>query len=202
MISWHSYVVYCGLYTIAIAVPGPGIVAIVARALRSGFCSTIPAVAGNAVGDWVLMSLSAFGLTTLAQSMGKLFMIVRLVGAVYLFYLGYKYWVTEATDRSDVVLADARQGFLSQLMLTLGNPKVIAFFVALLPVAVDVHQLKMVGYIQLSAATYVLIPAIMLIYAALAVRVRIFLSSRKAQKRLNRTAAVIMVGAGTGVAVG
>ncbi|HEU5048328.1 MAG TPA: LysE family translocator [Rickettsiales bacterium] len=200
MIPLHAYLLYCGLYAIAIAVPGPGIVAIVARALRSGFRSAIPAVLGNAVGDWILMSLSALGLAVLAQSMGKLFLIVRLAGAVYLFYLGYKYWTAEAADATDAPPADARQGFLSQLALTLGNPKAIAFFVALLPVAVDINHLKPAGYFQLSATTFVLLPAIMLSYAALAARIRQFLSSRKAQNRLNKTAAVIMVGTGIGVA--
>ncbi len=43
MIPLHSYLLYCGLYAIAIAVPGPGVIAIVARALGSGFRATIPA---------------------------------------------------------------------------------------------------------------------------------------------------------------
>ena len=50
MLPLHSYLFYCGLYAIAIAVPGPGIVAIVARALGSGFRATIPAAIGTAAG--------------------------------------------------------------------------------------------------------------------------------------------------------
>ncbi|MDE2494317.1 MAG: LysE family transporter, partial [Alphaproteobacteria bacterium] len=78
MLSLHAYLLYCGLYAIAIAVPGPGIVAIVARALGSGFRATVPAAIGTAVGDWALMSLSAFGLALVAQAMGGLFLIVKL----------------------------------------------------------------------------------------------------------------------------
>ena len=37
MIPLHSYLLYCGLYAVAVAVPGPGVIAIVARALGSGF---------------------------------------------------------------------------------------------------------------------------------------------------------------------
>jgi threonine/homoserine/homoserine lactone efflux protein len=201
MISLHGYLLYCGLYAIAIAVPGPGVVAIVARALRSGFRSTIPAAAGTAVGDWALMSLSSLGLALLAQSLGKLFLIVKLGGAAYLFYLGYKYWVAGVAETSDVVPADVRGGFLSQLALTLGNPKAIAFFVALLPTVIDLHHLKLSGYFQLSVASWVLIPAITLTYAALASRVGGFLTSRNARRRINRAAAVVMVGAGVGVAI-
>jgi threonine/homoserine/homoserine lactone efflux protein len=127
MIPIHSYLLYCGLYAIAIAVPGPGVVAIVARALRSGFRATIPAAIATAIGDWALMSLSAFGLAFLAQSMGKLFLLVRLGGAVYLFNLAYKYWTAEVTDSSENDTVGGRDGFISQLALTLGNPKAIAF---------------------------------------------------------------------------
>ena len=47
MIPLHIYLIYFGLYAIAVAMPGPGILAIVARALGSGFRATIPAVLGT-----------------------------------------------------------------------------------------------------------------------------------------------------------
>jgi threonine/homoserine/homoserine lactone efflux protein len=200
MISRHAYLFYCALYAIAIAVPGPGIVAILARALRSGFRATIPAVIGTAVGDWILMSLSAVGLASLAHSLGRLFLVVRLAGAAYLLYLGYKYWTASAVTESDAGPRSAGREFLSQLTLTLGNPKAIVFFAALLPAAVDLQELKLAGYFQLSVATFVLIPAITLTYAALAARVRTLLTSRAARTRINKVAAVVMVGAGIGVA--
>lgn len=201
MLSLHAYLIYCGLYAIAIAVPGPGVVAIVARALGSGFRSTIPAAAGTALGDWIWMTMSAFGLAIVAQAMGQFFLIVKLGGAAYLIYLGYKYWTTEVSDMKELMPASARQSFFSQLSLTLGNPKAMAFFLALLPTVVDLKALSIVGYLELSLATAVLIPAIMLGYAALAHRVRSFLTSRRARKGINKAAAVIMVGAGVGVAV-
>jgi threonine/homoserine/homoserine lactone efflux protein len=201
LLSLHSYLIYCGLYAIAIAIPGPGVVAIIARALQSGFRATIPAAIGTAVGDWALMSLSALGLAVLAESMGRLFLVVKLAGATYLFYLGYKYWIAKPESKSSTVVSDsARQGFLSQLTLTLGNPKAIAFFVALLPSVVDLNHLSFVGYGQLSLATFVLIPGITLAYAGLAARARSFITSPRAQKGINKTAAVVMVAAGIGVA--
>jgi threonine/homoserine/homoserine lactone efflux protein len=72
MLTAQSLLLYIGLYAVAIAVPGPGIIAIVARAMASGFKGTIPATFGMAVGDWVLMTLSALGLAALAKAMGPL----------------------------------------------------------------------------------------------------------------------------------
>jgi threonine/homoserine/homoserine lactone efflux protein len=199
--SLHAYLLYCAVYAVAIAVPGPGIIAIVARALGSGFRATIPAALGTAVGDWVLMTLSAFGLALVARTMGPLFLIVKLAGAAYLIYLGYRYWTAKVTELADAVAVSARQSFVSQLSLTIGNPKAIGFFVALLPTVVDLHALTLPGYLALSAATFVLIPLIVLAYAALASRVRGLLASRRARKTINRTAGAVLVGAAVGVAL-
>jgi threonine/homoserine/homoserine lactone efflux protein len=201
MLSLHSYLIYCTLYAICIAVPGPGVVAMVARALGSGFRSAIPAAIGTAVGDFIWMTLSAFGLAAIAEAMGQSFLIVKYAGALYLLYMGYKYWTAEVSEMPKAVPTTMRQSFLSQLSVTLGNPKAMAFFLAILPTVVDLKHLNGVGFLQLSAATAVLIPSIMLAYAALAAQVRAFLTSRRARKGINRTAAVIMVGAGAGVAV-
>jgi threonine/homoserine/homoserine lactone efflux protein len=201
MISLHSYLIYCMLYAICIAVPGPGVVAIVARALGSGFRSAIPAAIGTLVGDWIWMTLSAFGLAGMAQAMGSYFLIVKYAGALYLLYMGYKYWTAEVSDVPQVVPTTLRQSFLSQLSVTLGNPKAMAFFLAILPTVVDLKHLNTVGFAQLSLATAVLIPSIMLAYAALAAQVRTFLTSRRARKGINRTGAVVMAGAGLWVAV-
>jgi len=86
------------------------------------------------------------------------------------------------------------------LALTLGNQKAIAFFVALLATAVNLHILKLAGYLQLSAASYELILTITLTYAALAARMHLFLTSLTARRRINKPTAVIMAGAAVGVA--
>jgi threonine/homoserine/homoserine lactone efflux protein len=194
MIPWHNYFLYCALYAVAIAVPGPAIIAIVARALGSGFRATLPATTGILVGDLILMTLSAFGLALVAQAMGQLFLIVKIAGALYLFTLAYKYWTAKVEEIGEP--QSAGRGFLAYLGLTLGNPKAIAFFVALLPVAVNPRELSLAGYLQLCAATFVLIPAITLGYAALAAQLSRFVASRKARKRINKGAGAVMAGAG------
>jgi len=196
MIPLHSYVIYCGLYAVAIAVPGPGVIAIVARALGSGFRSVIPGTIGILAGDLILMTLSAFGLALVAQAMGQLFLIVKIAGGLYLLYLGYKYWTAEVPETGEVVPQSSGRGILAYLGLTLGNPKAIAFFVALLPVAVNPRELNLFGYLQLVAATFVLIPAITLGYAALAAQLSRFVASKKARKRINKGAGAVMAGAG------
>jgi threonine/homoserine/homoserine lactone efflux protein len=199
VIPLHSLLLYSGIYAAAIATPGPGIFAIIARALNGGFRSTIPAVIGNTLGDLVLMSLSAFGLAMVARQMGGLFLIVKLAGAAYLIWLGYKSWTAAGKLVNDA--GPAQNGFWSQLALTLGNPKAIVMFVAILPTAIDLDRLTVPGYLQLCLCTLLLIPGIEFSYAALADRARRFLSGPKARRRMNKGAGAIMIGAGVGVVV-
>jgi threonine/homoserine/homoserine lactone efflux protein len=200
MLSLHSYLIYCGLFALVIATPGPGMVAVVARALGAGFRSAVPSALGTLLGHWIWMTLAVFGLATIAKAMGGSFLIIKYAGAAYLVYMGYKYWTAEVSEMPEVVAATARQSFLSQLSVTLGNPKAMAFYLALLPTVINLKQLNAAGYLQLTVASAVVIPTITLAYAALAAQVRSLLMSRRARKGINRTAAVVMVGAGAGVA--
>jgi len=200
MLPLHSYLVFLGVYIVAAATPGPAVMAITARALGSGFRAALPMVLGTAVGDMAVLTLSVCGLAVVAQAMGHLFVAVKIAGALYLIYLGYKYWTAPVTELLDKPV-DARRGFLAQFALTIGNPKAIAFWVALLPAVVDLRQLNLAVYLQLALACFTLTPLIMAAYAALASRVRGFLTGIKARRRINKGAGVIMVGAGVGVAV-
>ena len=82
MIPLHNYLIYIGVYALAVATPGPGVIAIMARALGSGFRATVPASLGILVGDLCLMTLSAFGLAVVAQAMGHLFLAVKIAGGL------------------------------------------------------------------------------------------------------------------------
>ncbi len=200
MLSLHYYLLYCGIFALVIATPGPGMVAVVARALGAGFRSAVPSALGTLIGHMIWMTLAVFGLAAVAEAMGSSFLVFKYAGAAYLVYMGYKYWTAEISEMPEVAAATARQSFLSQLSVTLGNPKAMAFYLAVLPTVVNLKQLNIAGYLQLSVASAVVIPVITLGYAALASQARNLLMSRRARKGINRTAAVVMVGAGASVA--
>ena len=201
MLSVHSLVLFAAVYAVAVATPGPGIVTLVARAIGGGFWSAVPMVFGMAAGDLALMTLSAFGLALVAQAMGDLFLIVKLGGAAYVIYLGYKYWTAPVSETLTAEPGGAAQGFLSQLALTLGNPKAIGFFVALLPTLVDLKTLTLAGFAELCLMPLTILPAVCFAYMALASSVRGWFQSALARRRMNKTAGAVMIGAGVTVAV-
>jgi threonine/homoserine/homoserine lactone efflux protein len=201
MIPLHNFLLYCALYAIAIATPGPGIFSIVARALGSGFRATVPACLGVTAGDLILMTTTAFGLSLIAEAMGQLFLVIKLAGGLYLIVLGHKYWTARVSEHVEIPPESASRGFLTQLGITLSNPKAIAFFVALQPTAIDLSKLTFPGYLELVAATLVLIPAITMGYAAMAARLKEFVASVKARRRINKGAGLVMAGAGIAIMV-
>lgn len=201
MLTTHALLIFAAVYAAAVATPGPGIVALIARALGGGFWSAVPMVFGMAVGDLALMTLSAFGLALVAQAMGDLFLLVKLAGAGYLIHLGYKYWTAPVAETVSTESARAARGFLSQLALTLGNPKAIGFFVALLPTLIDLKTLSAAGFVEMCLMPITILPAICFVYMALASSVRGWFQSAAARRRMNKGAGTIMIGAGVAVAV-
>jgi threonine/homoserine/homoserine lactone efflux protein len=199
MIPWHSFLIFLGVYTVAAVVPGPVVLAIAARALGSGFRSTLPMVIGAGVGDFIVMTLSVLGLAALAQAMGHFFLIVKLAGAAYLVWLGYKMWTAPVSE--DLAPASVPRGFWPQVALSVGNPKTIAFWVALLPTVIDTRGLTLIAYGEIAATCFVVTPVVMAIYAGLAARIRRFVSSMAARRKINKGAAAVMVGAGATVAL-
>ncbi|MGB8602288.1 MAG: LysE family translocator [Rhizomicrobium sp.] len=202
MLHLHAFLVYCGIYAMFIAVPGPGVVSIVARSLGSGLKSAVPAIAGVLVSHIFFITLSVLGMAVLAQGMGKAFLLVKIAGGAYLVYLGVRYWRAPVEATLIFRPESPRQSFFSQLGISLGNPKAIAFFAALLPAVVDIGQIRLIGYFQLLLVCVLVMPPIMFTYAACAATMREKLADKRARKRINRAASVVMIGAGIGIAAG
>jgi threonine/homoserine/homoserine lactone efflux protein len=200
-VSWHSYLIFLGVYTIAAMAPGPVVMAISARALSRGFRAALPMVAGACVGDFLVLTLSVAGLAALAQAMGPLFLVVKLAGAAYLVWLGIKMWTAPVEENVTDVPLPAGGGFFAQIALSVGNPKTIAFWVALVPTVIDARGLGFAGYLQLAAACFTVTPAVLIAYAGLAARVRQFVSSARARRRINKGAGLAMASAGATVAL-
>lgn len=191
-------------YTITVLVPGPGVAAIVARALGGGFWSAMPMLAGILVGDLIYLLFALFGLAAIAAWFGPVFLVVRWAGALYLLYIAWQFW----TARPGAEALGPRRAepffrtFLAGFALTMGNPKTIVFYLALLPTVVPIDQpISALGFVELVGIIVVVLLVIGALYAALAAWAREFFVSPRAIRRLNRLAALIMAGAAAVVAV-
>jgi threonine/homoserine/homoserine lactone efflux protein len=197
-----GFLAYSAALAVAVAVPGPGVVAMVARGLGSGFRAALPFTIGIALGDLVYLTAAVLGLAFIAQSFGMAFMVLKYAGAAYLMYLAYKFWTSgTGFDRVEARRAESPfVSFLSGLMVTLGNPKVMVFYLALLPAIIDLSSVTVQDYAVLVVITSVILLAILLPYLALATRTRALLQTPKALKRISRVAAGFLGGAAVMIA--
>jgi threonine/homoserine/homoserine lactone efflux protein len=91
--------------------------------------------------------------------------------------------------------------FLGSLTLTLGNPKPMIFFIALLPTVVPLENLRLDGYIEIACAIAIIMPSILGAYVLAASRARVWFRSPRANKVLNRGSGTLMAAAAVAVAV-
>jgi len=92
----ESAVIFFATIIIFSITPGPGVFAILAKALSEGAKSRISLSLGMAVSDVVYLILACYGLSAIAEQWGGVFTLIRIAGAIYLIYLGWKLWRTRA----------------------------------------------------------------------------------------------------------
>lgn len=185
-------------YAIAVAVPGPGVAAVVARSLGGGFRAGFPMVLGILAGDLVYLVFAVFGLAAIATYFSAFFIVVRWAGAAYLLYIAWQFWTASPGNEQIGPRAEEpwTRTFLSGLALTLGNPKTIVFYLALLPTIIPLDQpITALGFTELVVIVSLVLLSIGCAYAALAAAAREVFTSRTALRRLNRTASVMMASA-------
>ena len=180
-------------YAIAVLVPGPGVAAVVARALGGGFKGAFPMVLGILAGDLVYFVFAVFGLAAVATWFGPVFTIIRWAGAAYLLYIAYKFWTARpGFEQMKPKNEDPWRTFLAGFSLTMGNPKTIVFYLAILPTVIPLDQMTPVAFAELTAIVVIVLLIIGCGYAWLASAAREMFKSSKALGRLNKTAGVMM----------
>lgn len=194
--------VFAGVYFLAVASPGPGIAAIVARSLSTGFRRAIPFVLGIAAGDLIWLAFSALGLTLLMQSFHGVFLAIKYAGCAYLAYLAWKLWTAPVKSLEDEPAArgEGLRLFLGGVALTLGNPKVMVFFVSILPLVVDLQALTPLAFVEVAVLTMLIINTTLLGYAYAADRARRLVASPRTMRRINRFTSGVMAGAAAAIA--
>lgn len=195
------------LFTFIVAVfvfiltPGPGVFATIAKAMTQGSWAALPLIIGLAAGDTIYMVFSAYGLSALASNFNTLFTIVKFVGAGYLFYLAYKMWTTVppeiVTENVALKKNEGLKSVMSGFLISISNPKVILFYISLLPSFFPVTSLTGVDITVLCLVIFVCAIIAMMMYAFMASYAQKRLKNPKARQKFNRVGAVFMGLAGT-----
>jgi threonine/homoserine/homoserine lactone efflux protein len=187
----------------AAASPGPGIAALVARVIGRGAEGAVAFAGGLVLGDLVWLAVAILGLAVVAQTFHEVFLVIKYVGAAYLVYLAWRMWTAPVAAHE--LEADRRRDrhgrmFLAGLALTLGNPKVVAFYLALLPNLIDLTRVGLLGYVELASVSIAVLTIVFGAYIVAAARARALFRSPRALRLLNRAGGTMMAGAAVAVA--
>jgi threonine/homoserine/homoserine lactone efflux protein len=200
-VTLTALVIFAAVYFVAVATPGPGVAALVARVLGQGLEGVAPFIAGYFVADMVWLMLAATGLAIVAKAFSGVFVAIKLAGAAYLLYLAWK-MATAPVAPTDVPPPGSRgwRAFLVSLSLTLGNPKVMVFFLSIMPLVIDVKTLAAPALLELAAVSAAVIFSTLALYALAANRARRLLNSTRAMRFVHRAAGGLMAGVAVAVA--
>jgi len=201
-VTLYGLLAFGAVYALTVASPGPGVAAVIARGLAHGMKGTPSFIGGFLVGDLVWFGIAATGLAALARTAATLFVAIKWAGVAYLLYLAWKLWTAPA-ERVEVKGDDREHGwraFMASFLLTLGNPKAILFYSALLPTFLDMTRIHASDFLILAAIVVAVSYLVYGTYIFIAERSRRLLSSTSASRLFNRLTGTVLIGAGIAVA--
>ena len=197
-----SLLIFAGALLVAAGSPGPSIAALVARVISKGFRDVLPFLAAMWIGEAIWLSLAVFGLAVVAQSFHYAFVAVKWTGVAYLVYLAWKMWTAPVeTEGNEMPREDSPwRLFAAGMAVTLGNPKIMMFYLALLPTIIDLASVTVVGWLELTVTMAAVLIAIDFGWVFAAAQARKLLRSKRAMRIANRVSAGTMAGAAAAIA--
>ena len=197
-----SLVIFAGALFVAAGSPGPSVAALVARVVSKGSRDVMPFLAAMWIGEGIWLSMAVFGLAIVAQTFHFAFLVLKWAGVAYLCLLAYRMWTAPVSvEESDLPRAESPwKMFAAGLAVTLGNPKIMMFYMALLPTIIDLASVTVIGWLELTVAMALVLMAVDLAWVAAAVQARRIIRSPRAMRIANRVSASIMGGAAAAIA--
>ncbi|HEV7369717.1 LysE family translocator [Arenibaculum sp.] len=180
-------------FALAAAIPGPAQGALIAQVLSRGGASSVPFLLGMVSGNAVWLCAAVFGLSALALRFEGVFLAVKWLGVGYLVFVAWMLWRSRPDGRAEAPRAGGG-GLLAGAAITLGNPKAVVFFGAVLPHVFDMTALSGPQIAIILALGLLIDLSVQAAYLAAASKARAFVRSPGRMRVVNRTAAGLMMG--------
>lgn len=183
--------------------PGPGSVLVLATGLRYRYTFVARALLGLEVALLVHLGIVALGLGALLATSSTAFLVMKIIGAAYLVWLGIQKWraAVEPVDTDHVRVATNGKLFRQGLLVNLTNPKAVIFIAALVPQFINANAPQLPQYLIIGATMVGVDVIIMTAYALLAGRFRNWFQNTRMLRLQNRVFGGMFVSAGALLAV-
>jgi RhtB (resistance to homoserine/threonine) family protein len=198
---------FLGVAALVLVSPGPDTALVTKNALIHGRRPALATSFGVAVGLLVWTLASALGIAAVVHASATAFTTLKLIGAVYLVWLGIQALRSAARSGVHAPAAEtgsrrvgARRGFRQGLISNLANPKIAVFFTSLVPQFVGSGQRVLVPSLVLGALFAVMTVAWLSGYALAASKAAGLLTRPRVKAALDRISGCVLIGLGLRIA--
>ena len=146
--------------------PGPGIFYVAARTLAGGRAEGVASSVGTGLGGMVHVVAGSLGVSAIVLASAELFTVLKLAGAAYLVWIGFRTIRSARRDASTALVGGTaappvgpRKAFREGVLVEALNPKTAAFFLAFVPQFVDLAaghvalQFVVLGFLSVALNT-------------------------------------------------
>jgi homoserine/homoserine lactone efflux protein len=204
----ETILAFSAIAGLSILSPGPAVLLALRNGVAFGMRAVVWSSLGNVAGLFVLSAAAMLGLGALLKSSALLFVAVKVLGALYLFYIGARHLL----GRSSVLPASVEPSsgqrrtsswalFREALLLAATNPKPILFFTALFPQFLDAQAPLLPQFLVLTGIFMALSFVTLLSYARTASHARLFLLKPHFATWVNRLVGAVFVAFGAALLV-
>lgn len=198
----NDYFIYVILAITITAIPGPAVILTIKNSIKYGYKLAILNIIGNFIAMIILATLSAIGLGAIILASSTLFFVIKVLGCIYLVYIGIKVWRTEYVDKNmqtEIKIANHKKAlsvFKEGFGVGIINPKAIAFFTALFPQFIDPSSAFVPQFLILIFTIEGISFIILSSYALLSSFASQYLSKKKPMTIFNKLTGAAFIGFG------
>lgn len=196
--SVEIWIAFVAASAALLAIPGPTLTLVVGYAINGGRRTAWASVPGVTLGDFTAMTASLLGAGAVLAASATLFTALKVLGAVYLIWLGISLWRAEPQGAltGGAEVRSLRRVFWNCYAVTALNPKDIVFFVAFVPQFVDPAQPVLEQFIILEATFLTMVAINIAMWSYLGGTLRARLTRPETLRIANRVGAGFLIGAG------
>lgn len=199
----HNLMIFLAAALLIAITPGPGIFYVGARTLAGGRRVGLASSVGLGIGGLVHVVAGAVGVSALVMASAQAFTALKIVGAVYLVWLGIKAWrEARVLTPVDAQITSAMRALRDGILVEALNPKTAAFFLAFIPQFVDASRPVAAQFIVLGLVSVCLNTTADIIVVCWTAAVRARLGHRAtAVVRARQASGVVLCGLGASLLV-
>jgi len=196
--SWNVWLGFLVAAIVISVTPGAGAVLSMSTGLRYGYTAALRAIVGLQAALFIQLVMVALGLGAVLAASDRAFLIIKVLGALYLIWLGMRKWLApvEAIDTDAEQTGRRENLYMQGLLVNLTNPKAMIFMVAFVPQFVNPKTPQLPQFLIILTTMIVIDIIVMSGYALLAHRCRAWLHNPRMLCTQNRVFGGLFISAG------